>query len=134
MENTPNQLYKNIMQHLEFAEVIKRLSNDMHAHAENGSAEKIDSIAENRQRVVNLLQIVQQKIEDKIPELKDQEEIEVIKAWHGNFNDILREIDRIDRALLHALEEQKTQTKREIGNVYSNHQKISAYNHSEKRR
>ena len=123
-------LYQDIMRHLELAEVVHKFSLYMLNSVKNDPATSIDQTADNRERVVNLLRDVQSQIEGQLENLKNDEAIYVVRAWHNDFVNLLQKTQNIDDALLELLEDQKVETRKEIGAVFTNHQKISAYNHS----
>lgn len=95
-------------------------------------SEKIFSKIDNRERLFSILESLQNKIENKINNLTDDEikntDIHRIKRWMEFQEDIIRKILSIDEKIVQLLEQEKDESKMQLAHIFKNRLLFKGYN------
>lgn len=126
------KLFERIMQHMDLLTGLTDASRGMLAAAKNGKVELIEQITDNRERLINIIRTFQSGIEADVKKLKagdvTKAEIEVLKTWSQEVNQIVVLNDKIDQEVVQVLKEEKDKTTQEIASVFKNRQSVKGYN------
>lgn len=126
------KLFERIMQHMDLLTGLTDASRGLLAAATNGKVELIEQITDNRERLISIIKTFQSGIEDDVKKLKAGDvttaEIEILKTWSNEVNQIVLLNDKIDQEVVTALTTQKEQTTQEIASVFKNRQSVKGYN------
>jgi hypothetical protein len=126
------KLFERIMQHMDLLTGLTDASRGLLAAATNGKVELIEQITDNRERLISIIKTFQSGIEDDVKKLKagdvTRAEIEILKTWSNEVNQIVLLNDKIDQEVVTALTTQKEQTTQEIASVFKNRQSVKGYN------
>jgi len=126
------KLFERIMQHMDLLTGLTDASRGMLAAAKNGKVELIEQITDNRERLINIIRTFQSGIEADVKKLKagdvTRAEIEVLKTWSQEVNQIVVLNDKIDQEVVQVLKEEKDKTTQEIASVFKNRQSVKGYN------
>jgi hypothetical protein len=93
---------------------------------------KIVSETDNRERLINILDYLQLKIEREInlidvAELK-RNELEKIKSWNQKFQEIVNHVRNEDLKILELLNQDKNEISRKIAEIFKSREKFRGYN------
>lgn len=146
MENTHvkekiNLVYRLVDQHTKLQEDLVIITDIILNLAAVKEVNEIIKHTENRQRLVNVLELTQQKIEEIINHLsflfrdlsgeKSQEIPEFIhflKNWHQQFTEQVIKIDDKDREIVKLLENEKDETLKGLAAIFKNKENFRGYN------
>ena len=125
-------IFERIMQHMDLLGGLTDASNGSLAAAKNGRIDLIEQITDNRERLISIIKTFQSGIEEDVTNLKagdvTRAEIEILKTWSQEVNQIVLHNDNLDTEVLEALSDQKDQTTQEIASVFKNRQSVKGYN------
>lgn len=125
------KIFEKIMQHIDLLSALTSASNALLTAAQNRKFEIVEQIVENRERLLNVIKTIQTNIEDDIAKLHPgqvtREEIEILKSWSQEVNQIVMINDKLDRDSMILLEQQKEETTKEIATVFTNRQSFKGY-------
>lgn len=86
----------------------------------------------NRERLINIIEELQFKIEERLNSFFTQESLEestpIIKAWANDLGLWYEKIGKIDDEINYALERMKEETSKEIGIIYRSKESFKGYN------
>jgi len=126
------KLFERIMQHMDLLTGLTDASRGLLAAAKNGRVDLIEEITDNRERLISIIKTFQSGIENDVKKLKagdiSRAEIEILKTWSQEVNQVVLLNDQIDQDALEALNTEKDKTTQEIASVFKNHQSIKGYN------
>ena len=127
-----NTIIEEIMRHLETSEAALTISNVLLTAAMKEQLNVLEVGAENRERVIQILNTQQASIETKIDNLNasdiDTDFIEIIKQWSTDVQRILISIENVDIKLLEVLKDQKFATTEQIASLYKSKSALKGYN------
>lgn len=125
------KLFEGIMQHLDLLEALKSSTRSLNTAAKNAQVDLVWQITENRDRLINVIRTIQNRIEDDINALDlasvSPNHLDILKTWSQEVNQIIYVNDKIDQETTALLVEQKDQTATEIASVYKNRQSHKGY-------
>lgn len=125
------KIFETIMQHLDMLSGLTIASKSLLLATQKGDLNLVEQIVENRDRLVNIIKTVQTAIEDEIQNLDSSrvtaEEVNIIKSWGSDVNQIILLNDQIDKKIHENLSAIKDQTSQEISNVYKNRKAVGGY-------
>jgi hypothetical protein len=120
------------MRHTDFLSKAHEVSNLACALAKDGDIDGVNSALDNRERLIGLIDRIQQKAEIIINELdpntESKEIIEIIKTWANDINIFSVQMAEKDHQLKEILIEVKENTKKEISATHSQKEKFKGYN------
>ena len=94
--------------------------------------EKIFNKIDNRDRLFSILESLQNKIENKINNLTDDQikniDIHRVKRWMEFQEDIVRKILSIDEKIVQILEQEKDESKMQLAHIFKNRLLFKGYN------
>jgi predicted HTH transcriptional regulator len=125
-------IFSDIMRHLDLMDSISSGSRQLFDACVACDVEQIEALTANRDRMINLLEGYQQKIEEKTRCLQDHELtaslVDILKTWFNELNLWVEEYMALDAQILEALESAKSKTSEEIARVFQNKEKHKGYN------
>ncbi len=126
-----------IQRHLTHLDYIKKMSLYILDLVQSEKLEDLDSAVENRLRLINLTSEMQARIEEYLQALKPQElqnEKALLSLWVSDLQQIISEVDHIDRLIQLSLEEYKSQTTKQISHLFRTRESFKGYNLSTTKR
>jgi hypothetical protein len=121
-----------IMKHLTFCDYVTEVTISMAKAAQMQNIELVHACADNRERLIAIVEKYQKEIEDFIKKLNPynlaKEDLEIYRSWAQDVESWVRENNEIDEVITEALNHQKDQTVEEIASVFKNKQKFKGYN------
>ena len=132
-----NDLFENIQQHLSLLDLALHCSQKIASLAKLDNLDGVVSETENRERLVNVISIVQEKIENKINQLNaaelKQDDILILKAWFQDLSTWSERMIELDKETVELLGQQKEETIKEIAHIFKNKEMFKGYNNSPKK-
>ena len=126
------KIYEQIMHHLDLLDGLTRASRSLLLSAQKNRLDLVEEITNNRDRLVSIIKTIQSGIEDEISKLIPgkvcTDDINIIKTWGREVNDLIFLNDQIDLACLEILEKEKEETTKEIATVFRANQSVKGYN------
>jgi predicted GTPase len=120
------------MRHTALLDSSLKMTHNMFVATSRGDINLVNFEADNRERVINILEKFQTEIENMLATLKaeevSQEIVEIIKAWQVDVNNWATEVDAIDAKSFEVLEAQKLETTKEIATIFTSRQQFKGYN------
>lgn len=127
-----NTIVEDIMRHTDLMTAISEESRKLLKYAEDNQIEKIEATTGNRDRMINILEGYQHKIESNTRLLEDSElsatNVDILKSWLNDLNLWVEEYMAIDSQIVEALEAAKSKTSNEIAQVFTARNKHKGYN------
>ncbi len=126
-----DSLAGKIMRHLDLMNVLVDATQSMLKNSQSGNFESVEQIADNRERLINIVRLLQDEIESKLQSATTHytsSEIDVFKSWISDVTEIVKKNDELDRQCLEELSQAKESTTREISNVYKTRKQFQGYN------
>ncbi|MEI8346868.1 MAG: hypothetical protein WCG27_05345 [Pseudomonadota bacterium] len=120
-----------IQYHLNLIDSVSHISKQILLATKEANVEQANAGAENRQRLLNLMGMIQIKTDQILQESnrRTSEHLsEVLKLWAYDFNLWATEINRIDEEITDNLSLLKDQTTQELGHLFQNKEKFKGYN------
>ncbi|WP_412473983.1 hypothetical protein [Halobacteriovorax sp. YZS-1-1] len=111
--------------------VLVDATQSMLKNSQSGNFESVEQIADNRERLINIVRLLQDEIESKLQSATTHytsSEIDVFKSWISDVTEIVKKNDELDRQCLEELSQAKESTTREISNVYKTRKQFQGYN------
>lgn len=125
------KIYEKIMQHLDLFTALTGATKALLVSAQKQRVDLVAEITDNRDRLINVIKTVQTSIEDDIAALNParvtREQVDIIKTWGKEINQIVLMNDKLDKECMLLLEQQKEDTTKEIATVFTNHQAFKGY-------
>ncbi|MBY0413324.1 MAG: hypothetical protein K2Q18_04130 [Bdellovibrionales bacterium] len=132
-----NDLFENIQEHLCLLELAVASSQKIKAHSIIENVDAVSNEADNRERLVNVLNVVQQKIEEQINQLNaallTADDIGILKSWFQDLSTFSEKMIELDKETVEILAQQKEDTTKEIAHLFKNKEMFKGYNHSTKK-
>lgn len=128
---TFESLSGKIMRHLDLLGVLVSATNSMLKNAELGNFETVEQVAENRERLINIVRLLQDDIEEKLQSSKahyKDSEMDVFRSWIQDVTILITKNDELDKQCLETLSKAKESTTQEISNVYKTRKQFQGYN------
>lgn len=128
---TFESLSGKIMRHLDLLGVLVSATNSMLKNAELGNFETVEQVAENRERLINIVRLLQDDIEEKLQSSKahyKDSEMDVFRSWIQDVTILITKNDELDKHCLETLSKAKESTTQEISNVYKTRKQFQGYN------
>ncbi len=127
-----NEIYKDIMAHLDLIDAVDRESKLILRAARLGDLDQVDVTIENRDRLIKILESTQGKIEQKTHLLENhelnEESIGILKSWLNDLNLWVEKNLSIDAEIVALLEQEKDETTKQISTVFKSRQQHKGYN------
>ena len=127
-----SRIYNLLMRHTSLLDSSLKMTHQIFQATSRGDINLVNFEADNRERVISILQKFQTEIEDMLATLKadevTQDIVEIIKAWQVDLNNWATEVDAIDAKSFEVLEAQKLETTKEIGTIFTSRQQFKGYN------
>ena len=132
-----NVIMIHIQTHLSLLELALQSSIRIKAFAEKEDLDNVAIETDNRERVVNIVSQIQQKIELQIDQLTPTDLVEdslpILKAWFQDLASISDKMMSVDAETIEVLAIQKEETTKEIVTIFKNKEMFKGYNLSNKK-
>ncbi|MBC7714116.1 MAG: hypothetical protein H7177_12305 [Rhizobacter sp.] len=132
-----NDLFENIQQHLSMLDLALHCSQKIFSLAKLENLDGVISETDNRERLVNVIGMIQQKIENQINQLNAAElqeaDILILKSWFQDLSTWSDKMIALDRETVELLSQQKEDTTKEIAHIFKNKEMFKGYNNSSKK-
>ncbi|MBC7429707.1 MAG: hypothetical protein H7336_13910 [Bacteriovorax sp.] len=132
-----NDLFENIQQHLSMLDLALHCSQKITSLASLENLDGVISETDNRERLVNIIGVIQQKIENQINQLNAAElkeaDILILKAWFQDLSTWSDKMIELDKETVELLSQQKEETTKEIAHIFKNKEMFKGYNNSSKK-
>lgn len=96
-----------------------------------GDMNRVESEMENRERLISILQKLQDLVSLNLENMSKEdkkESDEIIKAWSQDLANWIETVSELDEEITKVLEQLKEKTTEEISATYQNHNKFKGYN------
>lgn len=127
-----SRMYNLLMRHTALLDSSLKMTHEMFQATCRGDINLVNFEADNRERVMKILEKFQSEIENMLATLKPdeitQDIVEIIKAWQVDVNNWAIELDAIDVKSSEVLEAQKLETTKEIATIFTSRQQFKGYN------
>lgn len=121
-----------IKRHREFMDMGTLCTKRILKASQEGRVNQADQESENRERLVNIIGNIQSAIEKEIQAMPLEgdsiELINLVKAWNNDIEHWLEKISCLDLEIIESLQDEKTNTTKEIASTYQNREKFKGYN------
>ena len=121
-----------IEQHVRILAEIMVITERIRIQCQEGLITEVANESENRQRIINILSGVQEKIERLLATISfrdgDKEKIDQLKLWQLNFNKMVEAVNEVDQNILEILERDKNETSRQIAAIFKSKESFRGYN------
>ena len=132
-----SNLFEKIQDHLSMLDLALASSEKITNYAQSENLDAVILETENRERLVNIVTGIQQKIENQINQLNAAElksdDIMILKSW---FQDLSQWSDKMivhDKETVELLGQQKDNTTKEIAHLFKNKEMFKGYSNSSKK-
>lgn len=130
-------LFDNIQEHLTMLDLAVGSSEKIRNFAKNENVDGVVSETENRERIVNIVALIQRKVEEQInilnPSDINQDGLLILKAWFHDLSILTERMLVCDRETVEYLGQQKDDTTKEIALIFKNKEIFKGYNHESKK-
>lgn len=130
-------LFENIQEHLTMLDLAVGSSEKIRNFAKNENIDGVVSETENRERIVNIVALIQRKVEEQInilnPSDINQDGLLILKAWFQDLSILTERMLVCDRETVEFLGQQKDDTTKEIALIFKNKEIFKGYNHESKK-
>ncbi|PIK14446.1 hypothetical protein [Halobacteriovorax sp. JY17] len=127
-----NRIYNLLMRHTALLDSGLKITHSIYLATSRGDINLVNFEADNRERIVNVLEKFQTEVEEMVATLKADEVtpeiIEILKAWQGDLYNWSCEVQAIDLKSSELLEDQKLETTKEIATIFTSRQQFKGYN------
>lgn len=127
-----NRIYNLLMRHTALLDSTLKITHNMFVATSRGDINLVNFEADNRERLIKVLEKFQGEIDSMLETLKadevTQDIVEIIKAWQFDINNWVAEIEAIDNKSSELLEAQKLETTKEIATIFTTRQQFKGYN------
>ena len=132
-----SELFNDIQAHLSMLDLALASSQRITRCASLEDLDGVNNETENRERLVNNLGKIQQKIEEQINQLNaallNQDDIMILKCWFQDLSLWSDKMIALDRETVEILGQQKEDTTKEIAHIFKNKEMFKGYNYSNKK-
>ena len=115
-------LFDNIQEHLTMLDLAVGSSEKIRNFAKNENVDGVVSETENRERIVNIVALIQRKVEEQInilnPSDINQDGLLILKAWFHDLSILTERMLVCDRETVEYLGQQKDDTTKEIALIF----------------
>ncbi len=126
-----NQIFEGIQSHLSYLELALQTARAMLSATSAGEVDSVTGLADNFERLLNIIAQEQKSIEQQIyildPKEVRMDQLEILRMWVQEVNLLTEKINQVDEATLEELNQLKDQTGAEIASVFANKEKIRGY-------
>lgn len=127
-----NTIFENIQDHLSMLDLAVHCTERINIFAKNEDLDRVISETENRDRIVNIVGVLQKEVENQINQLTasdiTQEGLSILKAWFHDLSIWSERMILIDQETVELLAQQKENTTKEIGLIFKNKEMFKGYN------
>jgi len=120
------------MRHTALLDSTLKITHNMFVATSRGDINLVNFEADNRERLIKVIEKFQGEIDSMLGTLKadevTQEIVEIIKSWQFDINNWVTEIEAIDNKSSELLEAQKLETTKEIATIFTARQQFKGYN------
>lgn len=132
-----NELFRNIQEHLSLLDLAVASSQKITSLAQLEDLDGVVNETENRERLVNVIGTIQQKVENQINQLNaaaiTADDIMILKSWFQDLSVWSDKMIALDRLTVELLGQQKEDTTKEIAHLFKNKEMFKGYNTSSKK-
>ncbi len=124
-------IIEKIMRHLDLLGLLINSTQAMISSCENGKFDIVDNIADNRERLINIIKLLQDDIESQLQSTKqhfNSDEMDIFKAWIEDVTNLVAENQKLDDECLELLDRAKNSTTEEIATVFKKKKQFQGYN------
>lgn len=96
-----------------------------------GEVEKVESEMQNRERLISILQKLQEIVTINLNTLsleEKKEAQEIVDVWSTDLSEWIATVSELDDEIVKILQQQKEKTTQEISSVYKSRDKFKGYN------
>ncbi len=127
-----NRIYNLLMRHTALLDSGLKITHSIYLATSRGDINLVNFEADNRERIVNVLEKFQTEVEEMVATLKADEVtpeiVEILKAWQSDLYNWSCEVQAIDLKSSELLEDQKLETTKEIATIFTSRQQFKGYN------
>ena len=117
-----NNLCYQIQRHLCLLESSLQVTRRILELSKKGDVDGVEFEAQNRERVISIVEKVQQEIENDINELPTHElvgeTLDILKSWTQDLEFVLQKTAQLDQEITEVLSTVKDNTTQEIATIY----------------
>jgi hypothetical protein len=128
-----NTLFENIQQHLSMLDLAVLSSKKITTSARLNDLDAVISETENRERIVNIVTVIQRKVEEQINIIEttdfNQDSLMILKSWFQDLSILSEKMLNYDKETVDLLAQQKDETGKEISMIFKNKEIFKGYNH-----
>ncbi len=132
-----SQIQTKMDYHLSLLNKSLETTEKMIALTNNGQIDQVSSMADNRERLLAIVSDVQMQIEKELEQniaKENKHYVQKANSWISRTQICIQQISDLDEELLDKLNQEKENTKKEIGKVHGNKTSIQGYNLSNVKR
>lgn len=130
-KSTSENLKTAITTHLNMLDEVIKSSRSILAYSEKGDVQRLEAESNNRQRVINIVEYVQTRIEKSVkvipPSVFNEEISQTLNNWQKSLGEKIQEIADIDNQLMRSIEANKNQIKDEISSLQPGKKSMKGY-------
>lgn len=124
-----NNIKNDIERHIKLLNKTLEITETMSLEAKKGDVEEVHSLADNRERLLNIINGLQAEIETQLKTITNDASLSLVaRNWVSRTDISIKQIFELDDQVILALNDIKKQTSQEIGSVYKQKQSIRGYN------
>lgn len=129
------EIIQNLVdEHLCMLEELYNVTTRIHAYARSSNVGPLVNEVENRERLMNILEHLQNKVTglfDNFRVLNEEERqrlVKMAKSWQMKVDAKIHAIDQLNASILEELDQQKLQTLKEVFFLHQSKEKFKGYN------
>ena len=127
-----NRIYNLLMRHTALLDSGLKITHNIYLATSRADINLVNFEADNRERIVNVLEKFQSEVEEMVGTLKADEVtpeiVEILKSWQSDLYNWSCEVEAIDLRTAELLEDQKHETTKEIATIFTSRQQFKGYN------
>jgi hypothetical protein len=132
-----SNLFEKIQDHLSMLDLALASSEKITNYAQSENLDAVILETENRERLVNIVRGIQQKIENQINQLNAAEvtgeDILILNSWFQDLSLWSEKMIAYDKKTVDLLGQQKNDTTKEIAHLFKNKEMFKGYNATAKK-
>lgn len=127
-----DKIFEDIQDHLSMLDLAVHCTERINIFAKTEDLDRVVSETENRDRIVNIVSILQKEVETQInlltAEQITQDGLVILRAWFHDLSAWSERMIAIDQETVELLGQQKDNTTREIALIFKNKEMFKGYN------
>lgn len=131
-KSTAENLKEAIDTHLKMLDEVIKSSRLILSYSDQGDVDRIEAETKNRNRVINIVEYIQNRIEKSVkiipPTVYNQEISQSLNNWQTSMADKIQTIADIDTQLIKSIEANKSEIRDEITSLQPGKKSMRGYN------